>query len=259
MTSFTLYLDDSGSPKPNIKDSTPHFALGGILVNDEDQQEIITMIREFKNRWGISYDIPLHAVEIRSKKNKFSFLNGKSQAELDKFFADITELIVKAPFLVQACVISRQGYLDRYSEIYGDKTWNMLKTALCIVLERSLKYVLAQQGELRIVFEKIGRREDRLITSIFYDYRSNGNPFDVNRSQLYNPLDTQIIESRLLSIQGSSKKNELLQLADLCLFPVACSKTQSNNRAFNTIIEARKLIDYHVLDTTTEGIKFYCY
>jgi len=36
---FALFIDESGSPKPNPKDNTPYFALGGVLVKRVDEQE----------------------------------------------------------------------------------------------------------------------------------------------------------------------------------------------------------------------------
>lgn len=259
MTDFTLYLDDSGSPKPSLGDTTPHFALGGILVNNNVEDSIIENVREFKGRWALGYDIPLHSTEIRSRKKNFSFLGKISEQERNLFFTGLTELIMESPFLVQACVVSRQGYHDRYFHVYGEHTWNMLDSALAIVLERCLKYVLAQQGTLRVVYEKMGKREDNLLESVFRKFREEGSPFDDTRSQQYNPLNQQAIIHTLRSIEGKSKKNELLQLADLCLYPVARSITHPQDQAYQALLVREKLIDFYVAEPRTEGIKFYCY
>ena len=37
---FALFIDESGSPKPNPKDNTPYFALGGVLVKRVEEEFI---------------------------------------------------------------------------------------------------------------------------------------------------------------------------------------------------------------------------
>lgn len=64
---YALFLDESGSPKPNPRDIAPYFAMGGVLVKRSDQQLIQAKVAEFKKSWGISADTPFHGSEIRSK------------------------------------------------------------------------------------------------------------------------------------------------------------------------------------------------
>ncbi|WP_218596760.1 DUF3800 domain-containing protein [Chroogloeocystis siderophila] len=68
---FALYLDDSGSPKPDPKDPHPFFGMGGVLINRGHERIIETLVLEFKQRWNIGLDIPLHGSEIRSRKNNY--------------------------------------------------------------------------------------------------------------------------------------------------------------------------------------------
>lgn len=75
---FALFLDESGSPKPNPKDSAPFFAMGGILIDRRDEVIVEEKLTNFKNNWVIAEDIPLHGSEIRSKKNRFSWLGQRS-------------------------------------------------------------------------------------------------------------------------------------------------------------------------------------
>ncbi|WNN89779.1 DUF3800 domain-containing protein [Gloeocapsopsis dulcis] len=65
---FALYLDDSGSPKPNPNDQCPFFGMGGVLINRGHEQIIEALVLEFKQRWNIAVDIPLHGSEIHSRK-----------------------------------------------------------------------------------------------------------------------------------------------------------------------------------------------
>lgn len=47
---FALYLDESGSPKPDPNDSAPFFAMGGVLLERSNEDVINTLVAEFKSR-----------------------------------------------------------------------------------------------------------------------------------------------------------------------------------------------------------------
>ena len=87
---FALFIDESGSPKPNPQDNTPYFALGGGLVKRVEEEIIETAVAEFKRRWdtNISQDTPLHGNEIRSKKKRFAWLGKISEQERSNFQED---------------------------------------------------------------------------------------------------------------------------------------------------------------------------
>ncbi len=70
--SFAFYMDESGSPKPNPKDSASYFAVGGVLIEHNDESSICLQIADLKKRWGIDESVPLHGNEIRSRKKNFA-------------------------------------------------------------------------------------------------------------------------------------------------------------------------------------------
>ena len=74
MQEFGLFIDDSGSPKPNIKDKSPYFAMGGVIVRRQDGDLVARAIEQFKEQWNIPLEVPLHGSEIRSRKNRFAWL-----------------------------------------------------------------------------------------------------------------------------------------------------------------------------------------
>jgi Protein of unknown function (DUF3800) len=80
---FALFIDESGSPKPNPEDNTPYFALGGVLVERVNEIIIQKAVADFKRRWSeyISHDTPLHGNEIRSKKKNFTWLGKLTEQE----------------------------------------------------------------------------------------------------------------------------------------------------------------------------------
>ncbi|NCJ06240.1 hypothetical protein GS597_06860 [Synechococcales cyanobacterium C] len=125
--SFAFYMDESGSPKPNPRDPASHFAVGGVLIQHNDESRIRLQIRNFKERWGIDESVPLHGNEIRSRKKNFAWLGLRSENEQNQFFLDLTTTIVQCPIMVHGCVVSRKGYIDRYLERYGSNTWGVVE------------------------------------------------------------------------------------------------------------------------------------
>ena len=170
-------------------------------------------------------------------------------------------MITSCPVIVHACVISRDGYHNRYLERYGENTWEMMKTAFSIVVERATKFVTKQDGKMMIYYEKIGRKEDKRIESYFNELRTTGHPFSSEAASKYSPLSPEEFSGRLSGIQGKTKKHSELQVADLCLYPVARRKDQPNNRAYHAMKEKGLLVDCHLLpaELDTIGIKYFCF
>ncbi|URR36106.1 DUF3800 domain-containing protein [Thermosynechococcus sp. HN-54] len=258
---FAFYMDESGSPKPDPKDGASYFAVGGVLINHDDEKTIFQMLSDFKKRWGIDEKIALHGNEIRSRKRNFAWLGRSSKDEQERFLSDLSDVIIQCPIIVHGCVISRKGYLDRYLERYGSNTWEMMKSAFSILIERVAKYVLLQNGKVMIYFEKAGKKEDRLITHYFKSLRDSGAPFNAETSSKYSPLTPIKMEQVLAGIEGKSKSHPIIQIADSCLHPVAKSKEQPENQAFQALLRHNKLVDTHLRDDSLHemGIKYYCF
>jgi len=258
---FALFIDDSGSPKLNLNDPCPYFAMGGVLLKRADEAIVQRLIEDFKERWQIPLHTPLHGNEIRSKKKRFAWLGNLSEEAKENFMNDLTQVIVNSPITVCACVISRQGYRNRYLEKYGEKTWEMMKSAFNILIERTAKYVDIQNGNLMVYYEKMGEKEDKLIEKYYEELRSSGLPFDPENSAKYSPMSSTTLGSLLRGIEGKSKNRPEIQLADLCLYPIAISKSQPDNRAFKIMIEKKLLIDCKIPieQLASLGIKYYCF
>jgi hypothetical protein len=140
---LNFYMDDSGTRTPNRKpmpfDATTKdfFALGGVLINEEDEAHSRKLYSDFASRWSIAY--PLHSVEIRHSTGNFTWLK-RDSAEYGKFMNDLTQTLLAMNVLGIACVIDRPGYDARYREKYGRRQWHLCQTALCIVVERAAKF-----------------------------------------------------------------------------------------------------------------------
>ena len=255
---FALFIDESGSPKPNPKDNAPYFALGGVLVKRVDEVKIEQAVVDFKQRWKIVLDT---RNEIRSRKRKFAWLGKLSKQQSNNFMEDLSTTITSLPIIVHACVVSRQGYHNRYLEKYGDNTWEMMKSAFSILVERSVKFVGDLDESIMIYYEKAGKKEDRLLKQYFNEIRESGHPFDINNASKYSPLSAEQISKCLRGIEGKSKSNPILQIADLCLYPVAKGKDKPEDKAYVALKENSLLVDSRLSseEIKSRGIKYYCF
>lgn len=258
---YAFYMDESGSPKPSPRDEAEYFAVGGVLIERQHKDLIYKAVCEFKERWDLQQDTPLHGNEIRSRKKHFAWLGSLSEEKENEFFDDLTRTITGCPILVHGCVVSREGYLNRYLDEYGVDTWEMMKSSFSILIERVGKIVAAQDAKVKIIFEKAGRKEDKLLVRYFNELKENGPPFNPSTSSKYAPLKSGQLQRCLSGIEGMTKANPILQLADLCLYPVARSKDQPENRAFRALDVAGKLVNSALKkdDVRHLGIKYYCF
>ena len=258
---FALFIDESGSPKPNPKDSAPYFALGGFLIERKDESTVQTSIEEFKHRWDIPLTTALHGNEIRSKKKNFAWLGKLEQEKQNQFHDDLTNTIIALPIIIHACVVSRQGYLSRYHGRYGSETWEMMKSAFSILVERAAKYAGQSNGTIMIYYEEAGKHEDRLTKRYFEELRTGGHPFDPTNASQYAPLAGDQLSACLRGIEGKTKRNPLIQVADLCLYPIARAKDRPNDRAYQSLADHGLLVDSKLeeQEISTLGIKYYCF
>ena len=261
MKEFALYLDESGSQKPSPHDPSVFFAMGGVIIERGQENTIECLLNEFKTRWKIDLNTPLHSTDMRSKKKNFRFLEQCSKDELDSFYIDLHHVVSICPIIIHACVVSRQGYISHFQEIYGENTWEMMKSSFSILIERSAKYVQKQQGKLMVYYEEAGRVEDKKLKDYFKDIRLRGLPFNQSTSQKYNPCSGETLSKVLSGIEGKKKKNPVMQIADYCLHPIADVKLHPKNRAYHVFLQKKLIVDC-TLDSHEIGelgVKYYCY
>ncbi len=234
------------------------FALGGVLVNDEDIDEIYRRHREFCLRWKIDY--PLHSQQIRGGRGKFGWLKNPEVAV--QFFAELTEMLVGLPVIGIAAVIDRPGYVARYGARYGGKPWMMCKTACAILIERSAKIARDRNRSLRIYFEQSGRDADRAIKLYVREMKKAGMPFDTAQSASYEGMSAASLKSVIRSEpRERTKQVPLIQIADLYLYPMVKGGYDPDYRAYRALKDAGKLADCLFAEDViaARGIKYSCF
>jgi len=112
-----LYIDDSGSRYPDRApkekrrdDEMDYFALGGVLINEEDGDEVFAEHKAFCDAYSIDY--PLHSWAIRGGREDFGWLK-KPEAAF-AFLTDLEKMLGSLPIVGIAAVIDRPGYVARY-------------------------------------------------------------------------------------------------------------------------------------------------
>jgi hypothetical protein len=262
---LNLYLDDSGTRHPSKKPGKmpahgfDWFALGGVLVRDEDEEEARRLHAVFVGKWGVT--APLHSSEIRSRNEGFLWLRDKSRDDQGAFYEDLYCLMRDAPVTGIACVIDRPGYNVRYAEKYTGNRWMLCKTAFSVIVERAAKFAVSQGYRLRVLPEKCNKPEDAALRAYYRELRSEGLPFDAKNSGKYAPLTKDQFAATLYDLRFKAKSSPMAQLADLYLWPVCMGGYHPGNRPYRRLLEDRKLIECLLpeADHATLGSKYSCF
>jgi hypothetical protein len=257
-------MDDSGTRtpdrrplpfRPNVRE---FFALGGVLINEEDEAPARRLYDDFCARWSISY--PLHSVEIRHSKNAFSWLKRDTQ-EYGRFMQDLSRLVTTLPVVGVACVIDRPGYDARYREQYGRRMWHLCKTAFCISIERAAKHALRDARKLRVMPERSSKQDEDRLSGYYADLRAGGMPFEAGSSSAYAPLSAESLHSTLYELRFKRKSSPMVQIADLFLWPLAVAGYDPEYRPYRALREAGRLIECHLDESEHPscGTKYSCF
>lgn len=259
-----FYLDDSGTRYPDHKTNVPAhgydwFALGGILVKEEDEAEARRCHTDFCELWKIN--APLHSHEIRSRRRAFAWIGTLEQAEQDRFYKSLSELAMNVPVVGLACVVDRPGYKKRYLEKYGANCWPLCRTAFSIAVERATKYAREIDRTIQILPERCNKKEDTLLKAYYMDMKKNGMPFSADGMEKYGPLSTQEFNQRLTRFETKAKTSPMAQLADLYLWPICMGGYDRDNMPYRLLIENGKLIECHLNSEAVAslGTKYSCF
>lgn len=261
---YYLYIDDSGTRFPdrqesNRDDGMDHFALGGILIEKDNEKILLQKYKNFCSKWNITY--PLHSTKIRGMRDTFSWLEDSAKRKED-FLEELNNFLIDIPVIGFAAVIHRPGYNKRYEEKYGDKRWLMCKTTFSILIERVAKYVFEQEGTFEIRFEQTGKREDRAIIQYARDLKNVGSPFNQETSGRYNEFISSDYKKVLMGEpRRGTKSNLFIQIADLYLYPMAKRGYDSEYRGWKNLFDNKKVIDALLVENlwNEKAIKYSCF
>lgn len=262
---FLFYVDDSGSRDPDRKlrsglQDPDWFALGGVIVEASRKDECDEAISKFRRSWPLLEDRPLHSYEIRNKSDAFRWLKALSDAELQAFYAEISELLKSLPIVVAGCVVHRPGYNARYLTQYGERRWKLCRTAFSIAVERAAKFATHHDARLRVYVERTDPRTESQLKRYFEDLKKGGAPFNPTTSAKYAPLGSEALSNTLYEFKVKTKASDLMQIADLCLWPICSGGYRTDNPSLAMLRDSGKLLDNHCsVDNGLHGIKYSCF
>lgn len=262
---FLFYVDDSGSKDPDRKprggDLGPDwFALGGVLVDSSDKARCDKAISDFRAAWPKLGDKPLHSYDIRNKSADFRWLEDLTSMELAHFYEGISELLKCLPITVAGCVIDRPGYNARYMGRYGPRRWKLCRTAFTIAVERAAKFAAHHDARLRVFVERTDRKTEAQFKTYFDELKAGGAPFNPLTSAKYRPLAQDVLANTLYEFRVKTKASDLMQIADLCLWPICSGGYNPENRSFVMLKQEGKLLDALCTeDNGLQGIKYSCF
>ncbi|MBY3333923.1 DUF3800 domain-containing protein [Rhizobium laguerreae] len=262
MASFTLYLDETGARHPDRASGLPArsdwFAMGGILVRQEDKAEAKQRRDDIAGKWGVTS--PFHMTDMINERSKFSWLGRLTQRERDSFWAEYREFLADVPVIGIGCVIDRAGYAARgYVKKHEDR-WLLCRSAFDIVVERSVKYAISQGRQLNVVFEA-DVAMNSIIESYFRNLKENGLEFDKSNSGKYQPLSREDFQLTLTSIENRPKENRILQIADSYIYAIARRGYDKKFDVYRRLIDAKRVIDCLLTkdEVPALGVKYYCF
>lgn len=261
---LNFYMDDSGTRAPN-REPLPYnrsarefFALGGVLIDEEAEAAARQLYGDFCTRWSISY--PLHSVEIRHRRERFSWL-ARDRFERDRFMSDLSRTLLSLDILGLACVIDRPGYDARYREHYGHRQWHLCQTAFAIAVERAAKFARNMDRKLRVLPERTSKVDDDRLARYYDDLRTSGPPFAKTSSTRYSPLTANEFRETLYEIRFKTKSSPMTQVADLYLWPIALAGYEPGNRPYVALQSSGRLIESRLSSSQLEvgGSKYSCF
>lgn len=115
-----FYMDDSGTRHPDhkrgkrAKHDFDWFALGGVLVKEDDEPEARRLHEVFCQKWGLNS--PIHSVEVRSRTQGFLWLERRPKRDQDIFYEDLYQLIKDSP-VVGLVVADEFGKIDGFDRV----------------------------------------------------------------------------------------------------------------------------------------------
>jgi hypothetical protein len=262
---MSLYMDDSGTRQPDRNPGrrpahgNDWFGLGGVLIKEENEEEVRQLYRQFCEHWKIS--VPLHSAEIRRRSGGFAWVGTLVQSKQDEFYEDLYQLMARSSVIGTCCVIDRPGYNDRYRERYGRQRWNLCKTAFAICVERAAKYARREGFKLKVYIERCDKETDKRMQEYYTMLRSQGMPFSADSSGKYAPLTPLELRETLYDFQRKYKSSSLIQFADLYLWPMCIGGYDNNNRTYKRLKSDGKLIDCLLPEEELPalGIKYSCW
>lgn len=263
---LNLYIDESGSrhldsPTATAKHGFDWFAIGGFLIDQEQEDAAKQRMKVFLANWP-QIRSPLHFTDMRAEKKGFAWLGRIKDAERTRFWSQYKTFLGSLTVAGTACVIDRPGYAARgYGKRVGEEKWLLCRSAFDIILERSAKFAKHRGRRLRVLYERADPGTDARVESYFANIKAKGMGFDEKNSAKYSPLTAADFAHLLLDIQRKDKSSRMMQIADSYLYAVSRGSYDRKFDVYRRLAETGRLVTSQVPGemAANMGIKTYCF
>ena len=117
---LTLYIDESGDHNlQNINPDYPCFVLGGVLVDEDYHDNVITPeMNSLKKAFFNTSNVNLHLYDVKRQRGAFGRLSVESTRK--RFWAEWRKLMRRWDYTVIACVIDKPAHVAKYASDAAD-------------------------------------------------------------------------------------------------------------------------------------------
>ena len=134
------------------------------------------------------------------------------------------------------------------------------KTAFHIAVERAAKYALHHGARMRVYVERSDKVTEAQLKGYFDAMRKAGQPFNSETSAKYLPMQAEQLNPTLFEFGVKTKGSQLMQLADLVLWPICRGGYSRDDRAYGLLKASGQLLDAHCTPANgLMGIKYFCF
>ena len=206
---YYLFIDECGDQNlENYNPDFPIFTLCGILVSQEERNQLIELFDALKREFWGNNNIILHSRDIRRCKKEFIYLLNPEVK--NNFYNHLNTILGCSSYTIVACSIRKEPFVNVFS-----KSQDVYGLSLSYLIERSI-LCLEERGvnpSLEIIFEKRGKVEDKSLIHFYNGLRITGTEW-VTANRLIEVIDR---------FHGMSKKenNVGLQISDLVAYPIS--------------------------------------
>jgi hypothetical protein len=238
-----LFIDESGDHGLTlINTDFPVFVLCGVLVKEEDYENIRLSTNTLKHSiWG-NKEVIFHSRDIRKCEKEFQKL---FDLELKgNFYKELNKIIANSTYTIIASAIQKNRFIVQFGKLQDD----VYEVALSFVIEQAVMALKKWETEtnLAIVIERRGKKEDKRLDDHFQRLLGKGTgKVSAKEIAAYEPTFT--FRNKDENING-------LQLADLVAYPIARYVIEPNraNPAFE-VLEPK----IYCADGALEGLKLF--
>ena len=209
MKKYYLFLDECGDQNlANFDPSFPVFTLCGILISDDNYNEICSKIIEMKQSYWSNKKIILHSRDIRKCEKGFEILFDLDTKK--SFYEDLNSIMRNSCYTIVSCSILKEPYIKKYgrlSDVYGLSLSNIIEHSVFFLDSQNIKKI-----ELNTIAEKRGKKEDTALFNYYNEVLDRGTYF----------VKPERIKSYFKSFEFKDKREDVLglQIADIAAYPI---------------------------------------